>query len=288
VTSGHWLLVFGHGPTSESWASQIAAQCERRGVAFELVPVDEVDDAALSLFNVLVVVLPARSDEPRPLDRFTALIKAYRNHHGAGLRAPLSGGVTWTEIGVVYVFDDASLHPRAELVSIRHLICLHDLVYDDTDLNPFGAYQASVPEQPGVPTGVREYDKGTVQEMVTSWNVPWSLKAVVAVRRRIDGFRSFFDERRFHDLRRPVQERDKNRFVLLLDEPGYRPEPAVCDTTKWVAGGQRVVTQVLADLAEKFDVRRPPERAGKKNPQTEFRQLYHMLCEAEEILRPEE
>lgn len=120
---------------------------------------------------------------------------------------------------------------------------------------------------------------------VTTWGVEWAHGPVRAVREFIDGLRDLFERPRFRDLRRPVPETERNRFDFVLDDPDFRPDPNVCDGKKWSEGGQRAVSRALVELEAAFPTLvRPAARTGKKNLQSEFRQLYWALRAAEEII----
>lgn len=246
---------------------------------------DEVHLYDLKLFNALVVVLPTAGEGERSLDRFVEVIRAYRVRRPDGLNKLLGGTRKWYEVGVVQVFDDDTAHPRPAIQSIRNAVCRYEPVHCDADLTPFAAYRDAEPAA-AAPTTEPASDLAVVRESVTAWGVRWRLDEVAEVRQVVHRQRDVYENLRFHDLRRPVPDDPRNRYDFVLDDPTYRPDPRVCDPTKWSAGGQRVVKKALGALRHRFpDVRRPPERDGKKLLQKEFHEFYRALCVAEELLR---
>ncbi|HWM04254.1 MAG TPA: hypothetical protein VNP92_18110, partial [Actinophytocola sp.] len=141
--SGPWLLLYGHGPRSESRARKIAEQCDGRGVSYEVLAVDDVNPADLAMFTALVLVLPTAevSGPARALDRFVELVAGYRIGRPDGLPALLAGGRKWFQVGVVQVFADATAaYPREAVELLEAAVCRVWRVGADADLNPFAAY----------------------------------------------------------------------------------------------------------------------------------------------------
>lgn len=290
--SGPWLLLYGHGPRSESRARKIAEQCDDRGVSYEVLAVDDVEPADLAVFTALVLVLPTAevSGPARALDRFVELVDAYRTGRPDGLPALLAGGRKWFQVGVVQVFADVTaVYPREAVELLEAAVCRVWRVTADADLNPFAAYpDGRRTSRPDPPERVHERDVADLRRIVTSWGVGWSPAEVTTVRQFVDQLRTIFEDRSYVDLRRPVPDIQRNRLDLLLDRPDYIPPVEVCPRKKWTEGGQRVVQKVLAKLSESFPtVGRPANRSGKKHLQKEFTEFYDALRVAEELLKIE-
>jgi hypothetical protein len=288
--SGPWLVIFSHGLQSEAWAREIALQCHVRDVACHLTTAAEVELHTLSYYTGFVVVLPSSTAgaQAGSHKKLVSLVRVYRAHRPNGLAA-LARGLPWFEVGVVQVFDDASVDSRSVIRSIKDMVCeYHRLSQDDVPM-PFTCYE-NLSRQGQGELGDRSTDRDAssvelLRAKLHEWNIDWSIEAVTPIRNFINSMRGFYENPRFSDLHRPVPGDPRNRLHFVLDEPAFSPQPAVCSHKKWMEGGQRVVTRVLSELQKEFPhVRRPEGRDGKKGKQQDFQDLYRALRTAEEIL----
>jgi len=287
--SGPWLLVFGHGLTSESRASAIALQCDERGVSCESVAVDEVYSIDLKLYLCLVVVLPTAGESAQSLELFVEVINAYRSRRRAGLDLLLLGRQKWWQVGVVQVLHEGADPPQTLVRSTRGAVCRYLPVNSASCPAPFAAYEtASLPGTPESPASSAQSTTDAMRNTVTSWGVAWNHAQIAEVRQFIDGQRDIYENPRYIDLRRPIPGNPGNRLDYVLDKPTYKPDPALCDGTKWTEGGKRVVNRTLGELQVMFPLlRRPPAREGRKNLQREFHEFYRALSVAEQFFKIE-
>jgi hypothetical protein len=292
--SGPWLIAYGHGPESEALAKKIAEQCDARGVDYDLATADEVDPSPLRYYVGLSIVLPVAAAGPqvRSHDHLADLIRAYRARRPAG-RSALINGSRWFEVGVVQVFDQvapgATPVVRPAIEPLVNLVCRYHRVIPGEPPMPFTCYEnLGRPDQPEPDDHGDTHFPGTIATLratLAGWGVAWEQREIIRVRKFIEDMREVWESSAFSDLHRPVPGDARNRLDFLLDEPTFVPPEDICSHKKWMEGGQRVVSRVLADLRTVFPaVHRPPGRDGKKGKQKDFQDFYLALCGAVELL----
>jgi hypothetical protein len=250
--------------------------------------VDELHPKDLKLYMALVVVLAKAGEGAQSLDLFAQVITTYRARRPDGLQLLLGGERVWWQVGVVQVLHDGAA-PPPELVRAAHgAVCRYMPVHDEDDLRPFAAYETGEPVRTPEVAGRHASAAGPLRTLLAAWGVGWHLVQVAEVRQFIERQRDVFENTRYFDLRRPVSDDHRNRLDFVLDDPAYKPDPRVCDGTKWTEGGKRVVNKVLGELKMTYPaVGRPATRQGRKNLQKEFHEFYRALRVAEQLLASE-
>jgi hypothetical protein len=287
--SGPWLIISGRDSKSRAAAEHIAELCGTRGVACEQMTADGAPPCRIDFFFGLVVVLPTdiTGVGARSIDRIGDHIRAYRARHRCGLDH-LRQGAKWYEAGVVQVFDLVGGDAIEKLGSARRAACRLWTVAPGEAPTPFKVYDSM--DGAGIPANtadVHAEDIDTLWRRVLSWGVAQSTEQVAAVRRFIEELRDRWeDTTRYPVLNRPVPGVGMNRFDFVLDKPAtFRPDTLARPWRKWKEDGQRTVSGALQALAEEFpNVRRPPERAGKRDLQQDFYEFYQALRTLDELV----
>lgn len=275
--SGPWLVVYGRGPESEDAALRIREQCIARGIDSVLRPIDEIAHVRLDRFAGLVVVLPWQLDAgtPAELQPFARLIVDYRARRPEGLDAILSGSCEWFDAGVVQVVGRRAIMRHLVMRTALDRVCARHYTDGSTSFDVFKPYttQSSAPEEE--PAGdVHDESIERLWRDVRAWGVS-DMRTVPELRKCIDDCRNYYENTRFHQLYRPINNLLRNRLDIILDGP-Y--DIVNGDQKTWMENGARVWRYVEKELKKiEPQLSRPGGRDNSKDAQKELRRLYRNL-----------
>ncbi|WP_440900894.1 hypothetical protein, partial [Actinosynnema sp.] len=212
-----WLVVYGYGDLSYRLAQRSADQLRARGVATWLTTVQEVDPAALPRFRGAVLVLPTCASAAS--GRRTGSARARFAGIAAGLRSCATH--------VLHVGTPADLDPVPEYRALRPSVrAVHHVPRRAAPgLDMLGLLT-------GVADRARDERSAALWAHAREWGVatPEEVRAVLAA---VAERRASYEERRFHQARRPHPDYDLNRLVLLLDHPDVVPP-----RQPWMSAGE--------------------------------------------------
>lgn len=283
--SGPWLVIYGKGTDSENAALRIREQCIARGIDSALRPIDEIAQVRLDRFAGLVVVLPWQLDvsPPAELQSFARLIMDYRARRPEGLDAILNGSCEWFDAGVVQVVGRRAIMHHLAMRTALDRVCARHYTDGPTSLDVFKPYttQSSVLEEQ--PAGdVHDESIERLWRDIRAWGVS-DIRTVPELRKCIDNCRNYYENKRFYQLHRPINDLPRNRPGVILD--GLY-NIATGDHKKWMENGTRVWRYVEKEL-KKIEPRlsRPDGRNNTKDAQKELRRLYRNLRIIENWMR---
>jgi hypothetical protein len=284
-----WLVVYGLGTASEEVAVAIAQMCPVRCVDPVLLTLDEALPISRKGYKGLVLVLPSapppRGQEPRWKD-YRTLAEDFRARTLPAVEAFFPGSTCSQEAGVLQVVypEDALADPGVV-----------DLIKDACDRHPFSEGVPFTGDvfrifQPGMAQIVRNDEVAAavsdIWRGLRAWGIG-DLEQARIIKVAVDKRRDELD----HDakkptLHRPIPEVDKNRLDLVLFHPEVLP-PVDPDSTveeqenavkTFKTNGARVVRVLVADLVRDNPwFHGPKGKAGTKNAQERFAELYRLL-----------
>jgi hypothetical protein len=229
-------VVYGRGLDSEDAGRQTHEQCVARGVYSELHAIDEIAQFRhLDHFAGLIVALPTQldADPLAALQPFVRLIGDYRARRTEGLDSILNGSCAWLDAGVVQVVGRRAIMRHLGRTTLAR-VCAQHHTDDSAPLDVFQPYttRSSVPEEQ--PAGdVHDESNEGLWRYVQTWGVT-DINIVPKLRRCIDECRSYYENERFLQLYRPIENLNRNRFDIILDGP-Y--DVVVGDRKTWMENG---------------------------------------------------
>lgn len=117
---------------------------------------------------------------------------------------------------------------------------------------------------------------------VQTWGVT-DMHTVPKLRRCIDDFRGYYENKRFTALHRPIKNLERNMLDIILDGPH---DVVVGDSKTWMENGARVWRDVAKELKVIVPgLSRPGGRDGTKGAQEQLRRFYFNLRIIDHALR---
>lgn len=116
---------------------------------------------------------------------------------------------------------------------------------------------------------------------VQAWGVT-DIRHVPKLRKCIDDFRNYYEDRRFSQVYRPVPGLHRNRLDIILDGPD---DIVTGDRKTWAENGARVCRRVLIELKKIVPELTRPGRRNTKDAQKQLRRLYRNLRVIDDYMR---
>ena len=284
--SGPWLGAYGSGPDSEDAAIQARDQGLVRGIDIVLHPIDEVQQVHLVHFTGLVVVLPSQLADPLALRPFARLIGDYRARRPEGLESIINGSCEWFAAGVVQVVGLRAIIQHPAMRTALGRVCARHYTDDSGPLDVFQPYTRrplltqQLDEQ--LTSATRDENIERLCRDVQAWGVT-DIQDVPRLRKSIDNFRDYYEDKRFSQLYRPISNNPQNRLDIILDGPDGE---VAGNRTTWMENGARVCRNVVEGLKKVVpELTRPRGRNNTKGAQKELRRLYRNLRIIENYMR---
>ncbi|GAA2680382.1 MULTISPECIES: hypothetical protein [Actinosynnema] len=265
-----WLVVYGYGDLSYRLAQRAADQLRASGATTWLTTIQEVAPATLPRFRGAVLVLPTSASAAS--NRRTNAARARFTELAAAL-APCA-------THVLHVGAPADLAPFPEYRALRPRVrAVHHV--------PRSTAPALDVLRLLVDSENRAHDErsAALWAHAREWGVT-TTKQVEALLAAVAERRARYEERRFHQARRPHPDYDLNRLDLLLDHPDAapprRPWMSAVEHGRVLDGytesGARVTRDTMRLMRAACPTfARPTDRTGKKGAQSDLRDIHRTL-----------
>jgi hypothetical protein len=214
------------------------------------------------------------------------LIGDYRARRPEGLESIINGSCEWFAAGVVQVVGLRAIIQHPAMRTALGRVCARHYTDDSGPLDVFQPYTRrplltqQLDEQ--LTSATRDENIERLWRDVQAWGVT-DIQDVPRLRKSIDNFRDYYEDKRFSQLYRPISNNPQNRLDIILDGPDGE---VAGNRTTWMENGARVCRNVVEGLKKIVpELTRPSGRNNTKGAQKELRRLYRNLRIIENYMR---
>ncbi|MFE6925956.1 hypothetical protein ACFVAV_33435 [Nocardia sp. NPDC057663] len=275
--TGPWAVVESAGPLAHGLTARAVAQCEERGVRYEVLGIDKLGSEDIGVFHGVVVTTPDHIATPADVaQRLEAVrvIRTYRAIRREGIEAVVSSRrLPEYKAGVLQVAGRSKVLNQYQFKQLSRSVCREHRIDTESALGGVDFFSMYVPGTTiAVMQSQTERYQSNAWKLLLQWGIP-DAETALAVRQIFEECIRHYEDPRYKALFRPILGKGLNRLQFVLTDPGFHGPTDPGAYKKWMENGARVGRHVLDQLSE-LDPAITRPGGGARGLQDELYRLY--------------
>ncbi|MFB7873778.1 hypothetical protein ACFC06_00900 [Nocardia sp. NPDC056064] len=274
--TGPWAVIESAGPLAHELAVRAAAQCEERGVRYEVLGIDKLSSEDVGVFHGLVVTLPDHIATPADVAQKLEAVRAMRTYRAIrreGIEAVSSRRLPEYKAGVLQVAGRSPVLNQYQFKQLSRSVCREHRIDTESALEGVDFFAMYVPGSTiDLLRSQAQRHQDSAWKMLLRWGI-LDVEAVLAVRQVFEECILHYEDPRYKALFRPIVGKGMNRLQFILTDPRFHGPAEPGAYKKWMENGARVGRYVLDQLGDLDPSITRPGRAAR-GLQDELYRLY--------------